>query len=813
MTVANTHNRMALYACNGSTKTFDFTFEILDDEHITVILIDDNLNEFVQTLNSDYTVSGVGNPSGGAVTFGSAPSSDYKLLLLRDTPIKQDVDYVTNDHFRAETHENAIDKLTLISQDLQEEINRSIKVKKSSILSDLELPSGSAQASRVIGWDSSGTQLETYATNLASRTDIASLSGDYSSSLSTMVSTIGAAQKTVLVDIASSVDDNLTIPGNIKLIWLEGCEATIASGKTLTIYSPENIMASPRSQLFAGDGSVAFTKTGIGSAEWFATLEKAQESDMGHWLIHSDAWSISTPVDFDQNDSVIEFVGGGKISTTDNTKHGITISGNKCKVIRPLMEGPGTYVTDGTTEAALIYITGAECEVVGGKLINPPSHGIYGVGADGANIHRNFFISSLSAQPPGDTYHMAVKLQASDDVKVHHNKIDGDSTAPYGFIEGIKISSGGGIPSRPTVAFNNIKDCFDHAIYGGGVWEDFSFNQIYHTMADAGTAIVGQNARGTYYGNHIYTEVAGGMSFRDPEGSEIIGNILRLNISAATGFDGINLQPLTDGSCVYNDISGNKIFFESNGGGEGISVAASGAGNVCSYNIANRNTIKSACPAGGVAAIRFYSPDAGTTNGVGNSAQGNTIQGSSASGLYMNNMESCIGSGNIFINITDAVIELIDVSKSMFAFNTSVGDATDGIKESDSASTSRDNRFFMNDFPDQTSDSHAYNMASDQFSAIPAVQGQNLTLSGATNFTVLDGYTFIIDPNIGGAGFRNFTPLGEFPIGCIVTVRCESGSAGEGVEFNGAGASYQIDDGETGRFLWDGTTWHIIEIS
>ena len=78
------------------------------------------------TLTTDYTVSGVGETSGDVTLTGSAPSSSYKLILQRGMDLTQEVDYVENDPFPAATHEEALDRLTMICQQLDEQVSRSV---------------------------------------------------------------------------------------------------------------------------------------------------------------------------------------------------------------------------------------------------------------------------------------------------------------------------------------------------------------------------------------------------------------------------------------------------------------------------------------------------------------------------------------------------------------------------------------------------------------------------------------------------------------------------------------------------------------
>ena len=54
---------------------------------------------------------------GGSVTFVAAPATSVVVLVERSTPMTQEVNYTVYDKFPAETHERALDKLTVQIQD------------------------------------------------------------------------------------------------------------------------------------------------------------------------------------------------------------------------------------------------------------------------------------------------------------------------------------------------------------------------------------------------------------------------------------------------------------------------------------------------------------------------------------------------------------------------------------------------------------------------------------------------------------------------------------------------------------------------
>ena len=159
MTVSSATTRNS-YSGNGSTDVFAYGFKIFDDDDITVIIRTDSTGaETTKTKTTHYTVSGVGNSSGGNVTFtsGNIPASGETVVLLRTTARTQLTDYVPNDPFPAATHEDALDKLTFIAQELEEQIGRSLKVSQANVIATAEFTDdATARANKLLGFDSSG---------------------------------------------------------------------------------------------------------------------------------------------------------------------------------------------------------------------------------------------------------------------------------------------------------------------------------------------------------------------------------------------------------------------------------------------------------------------------------------------------------------------------------------------------------------------------------------------------------------------------------------------------------------------------------
>lgn len=127
MTVPTSTAKSGPYAGAGTTGPFTVGFRFLENSHLQVIRTSSLGVDTTLALTTDYSVSGAGGAS-GTVTLVTALAVGEKLTVIRNVPFTQDADYVQNDAFPAESHERALDKLTMQTQQLAEEISRAATV-------------------------------------------------------------------------------------------------------------------------------------------------------------------------------------------------------------------------------------------------------------------------------------------------------------------------------------------------------------------------------------------------------------------------------------------------------------------------------------------------------------------------------------------------------------------------------------------------------------------------------------------------------------------------------------------------------------
>jgi hypothetical protein len=158
MTVSSTTVKNS-YSGNGSNDTFVYGFKIFADTDLEVIIRSATGTETIKTLTTHYTVTGAGSASGGNVVFtaGNIPTATETVVVRREVPQTQAIDYIANDPFPAESHEEGLDRATMTIQQLQEEVNRSIKLSATNTMTSTEFTVGATdRANKILAFDSAG---------------------------------------------------------------------------------------------------------------------------------------------------------------------------------------------------------------------------------------------------------------------------------------------------------------------------------------------------------------------------------------------------------------------------------------------------------------------------------------------------------------------------------------------------------------------------------------------------------------------------------------------------------------------------------
>lgn len=161
MTITNENSRND-YTANGVATEYDFTFKILDETQVQVVVADLADVETVLELTTDYTVSLDADTGLGTVTLNDPVTSGYAITLLRNMDFEQNTAYQNQgtSQFPGASHEKALDKVTLLALQLKESLNRAFILPKTSQLSGLEIPVNASTAGKSIIVNATGDGLD-----------------------------------------------------------------------------------------------------------------------------------------------------------------------------------------------------------------------------------------------------------------------------------------------------------------------------------------------------------------------------------------------------------------------------------------------------------------------------------------------------------------------------------------------------------------------------------------------------------------------------------------------------------------------------
>jgi len=128
LTLATTDSRVQ-YTGNGSTTVWDFNFIVPEASSLFVTLRDLTTGDVTELEAADYSVTGIGDEDGGAVTYptsGPAITNNFRLTIYREVPYTQPAAFTNQDGFYPEVVEDAFDRVVMQTQQLVDAVSRGL---------------------------------------------------------------------------------------------------------------------------------------------------------------------------------------------------------------------------------------------------------------------------------------------------------------------------------------------------------------------------------------------------------------------------------------------------------------------------------------------------------------------------------------------------------------------------------------------------------------------------------------------------------------------------------------------------------------
>lgn len=265
MTISSTVSRVS-YSGNGVTTVFSFPYLFLVEADLIVVLRDALGVETTKTLTTHYTTSGAGVQSGGSVTMLTAPAVGETLVIYRNPSLTQDLDLVDGDPLPVEPVEKRLDKLTMFSQRLADQISRSLVQKETDSAVDLSIPLLADRVSMYAGYDASGKPIAVAALSgtIAATAFIQTLLDDTTAAIARNTLGFTGAGGTVPLSLLESNIPDSKIENSVRFQsanqFTGGLACSVgANALTVSVKDIDGSDASATSPVYVGFGSATLS--------------------------------------------------------------------------------------------------------------------------------------------------------------------------------------------------------------------------------------------------------------------------------------------------------------------------------------------------------------------------------------------------------------------------------------------------------------------------------------------------------------------------------------------------------------------------
>lgn len=299
MSINSTNRKAGPYACNGATVAFPFVFKVLDQADVRVVLADTYGAESDLVLTTDYSVAlnadQDANP-GGTVTALSAYPSGYTITLTSNLALLQPVTLTNAGGFYPAVINKALDRLTILIQQISERVDRSLKVPISSAASataDVLIALINSAASSATASAATATTKATAAANSAtaasgsatasanSATAAANSATAASNSATTAASAVSAAlvpATTSVAGISKLATGSEAYTDSTAVLTQAALRTALQAGGAAPIYAVRAYIAFSGSTLaYAGSNIASMTDLGVG--KWGVNFSTAMASN------------------------------------------------------------------------------------------------------------------------------------------------------------------------------------------------------------------------------------------------------------------------------------------------------------------------------------------------------------------------------------------------------------------------------------------------------------------------------------------------------------------------------------------------------
>lgn len=158
MTISSQTRKAGPYIGDGTTASFPFAFKVFQASDLYLVKLNSSTNvETVLALTTDYTVSlnanQNANPGGTITLVAGALATGYKLTITSNIAPLQQTDLTNAGGFYPAVITNALDKLTILVQQIIDSAGRSLRFPVSDTSYNATLPTADQRKGAVLAFD------------------------------------------------------------------------------------------------------------------------------------------------------------------------------------------------------------------------------------------------------------------------------------------------------------------------------------------------------------------------------------------------------------------------------------------------------------------------------------------------------------------------------------------------------------------------------------------------------------------------------------------------------------------------------------
>lgn len=627
MTVV-TSTSSVVYRGNGATVNFPYSFRIPDPLFVKISIRNYATKEVIAVLNiGEYSITGTSwtNYNGGIVTYSPAISSVFEIVIERIVPVSQELDLNNQGGFFPESLEQALDKQTMIAQQLNTQLDdttdRAIKVPLGETAGTL--PRASLRTgNKILAFDSVTGALVVKSSE--------NFKGDPGANAGN-------------VGLLSAVP-GMTIANEIKLITITGLTAVGDSGAGMDLVDdptvdPAYVAANPTTSV----------RDALGRGFRAAMVREVYAEQYGYGPTRTNAQNLQA-----LKDAIAATATGGRLHVGAlGTTCVVDTSGGRSAA--PVVNKEMTIVIHGKVQMSsggisanppcLFNVTAADVTfegngwLIGSGAVDASNNGndstmptlIYGIGANRLSV-RDIHIKDIpkigihlvnssdwevvnlryrggvpvAGRTSTDTGHYAIRATGGSGGRISTNRCLADPSTGAKYVNLFFGAGDNGAHSNTEIDSNRV-EVWQKLAYTYGDNHNIHDNRIDNSLE---TDVIRLNGNYNNVKNNYGSAVLGVVTAYDGhsntfEGNRFIGctqtgiNVQRLAVGYVGGFNRTRI--------IGNDLRANTA---TSGRGSGIGVYIEGANTADDLEIRGNTVVGFADLAGGAILIQGVSPAA-----------------------------------------------------------------------------------------------------------------------------------------------------------------------------------------------------------